>query len=420
VDISTLRFCELHLLRDRHEPAEQMRRLDDRCPMTPNPSHEFAFRCAAADERDRMISNPGLPERNAERPETSRVWRELGEIAAEERVLRGESLLVQGIAGTGKTTYIQGIAERLRCAGKRVDVISKTHTASRRAGGVTADHWVRRHILHGSASCDYLWVDEVSQIDIGLLNQIAKLHWAGVKFLLSGDFHQFPPISNNWRGSPVPEDALERSSLLHTLSDGNRCTLTECRRGDRKLFDFYSSLIPGGSRADLPVQACVAQAKAVFRSSAPARWNLVISHRRRCLINGARNRAEAPPGAVLLEVSGRRARGNGAQSMLLWPGIQLFGCTSAARAVRNGCLYTVESIDPGAQTLVIEGVGSLTFDQARAWLRLSYAQTYASCQGTEFADSVCLWDTAHKHFGRRHLFVGLSRAKVNATVSLRD
>ena len=106
--------------------------------------------------------------------------------------------------------------------------------------------------------------------------------------------------------------------------------------------------------------------------------------------------------------------------MLIWPGIQLFGCTSAARAVRNGCLYTVESIDPGGQPLVLEGVGSLTFDQARAWLRLSYAQTYASCQGTEFADSVCLWDTAHKHFGRRHLFVGLSRAKVNATVSLRD
>jgi hypothetical protein len=275
-------------------------------------------------------------------------------------------------------------------------------------------------VLHGSASCDYLWIDEVSQVDIGLLNQIAKLHWAGVKFILSGDFHQFPPICNHWRGSPVPEDALERSSLLHTLAGGNRCTLTECRRGDRKLFDFYSSLIPGGSRAELPVPLCVAQAKAVFRSNAPARWNLVISHRRRCLINAERNRAEAPPGAVLLEVSGRRARGNGAQSMLLWPGIQLFGCTSAAKSIRNGCLYTVESVDASAQTLVLEGVGSVTFDQARAWLRLSYAQTFASCQGTEFADSLCLWDCAHRHFSRKHLFVGLSRARVNATVSLRD
>jgi hypothetical protein len=38
-------------------------------------------------------------------------WRDLEEVAAEERVLRGESLLVLGIAGTGKTHYVQGIAE---------------------------------------------------------------------------------------------------------------------------------------------------------------------------------------------------------------------------------------------------------------------------------------------------------------------
>jgi hypothetical protein len=180
VELTTLRLCELHLLRDRHEPAERMIRLDERFSVTPNPSHEFAFPCASAEERDRMISDPGLPERKAERPETATVWRDLGEVEAEEAVLRGESLLLIGIAGTGKTFRAQGIAERLRCAGKRVDVISKTHTASRRAGGQTADHWVRRHILNGSASCDYLWVDEVSQVDIGLLSQIAKLHWEDV------------------------------------------------------------------------------------------------------------------------------------------------------------------------------------------------------------------------------------------------
>ena len=88
--------------------------------------------------------------------------------------------------------------------------------------------------------------------------------------------------------------------------------------------------------------------------------------------------------------------------------------------MRNGCLYTVESVDAEAQTMVVDGVGSLTFDQAKAWLRLSHAQTYASCQGTEFADSLCLWDCAHKHFTRKHLCVGLSRARVNAIVSLRD
>jgi hypothetical protein len=180
VELFELRYNDLHLLRDLHEPAEHMWRLDDRCTVTPNPSQEPVLRCATAEERDRMISDPGLPERKAEKPDTHMAWRDLGEVDAEERVLRGESLLVLGIAGVGKTHFLQGVVERLRHGGKRVNIISKTHTASGRAGGATADHWVRRHVLHSSASCDYLWIDEVSQVDIGLLNQIAKLHWAGV------------------------------------------------------------------------------------------------------------------------------------------------------------------------------------------------------------------------------------------------
>jgi hypothetical protein len=88
--------------------------------------------------------------------------------------------------------------------------------------------------------------DEASQVDIGLLTQLAKLCWAGVHFLLSGDFTQFAPICNKWRGSPVPDDVLERSALLHTMAGGSRCTLTECRRGDRKLFDFTAPASPAG------------------------------------------------------------------------------------------------------------------------------------------------------------------------------
>ena len=44
-------------------------------------------------------------------------------------------------------------------------------------------------------------------------------------------------------------------------------------------------------------------------------------------------------------------------------------------------------------------------------LRLSYAQTYASCQGTEFEGTLRLHDTQSRHYTRRHLFVALSRAK---------
>ena len=43
--------------------------------------------------------------------------------------------------------------------------------------------------------------------------------------------------------------------------------------------------------------------------------------------------------------------------------------------------------------------------------RLSHTQTYASCQGTEFHESLTLWELGHRKFAARHLFVGISRAQ---------
>jgi hypothetical protein len=106
--------------------------------------------------------------------------------------------------------------------------------------------------------------------------------------------------------------------------------------------------------------------------------------------------------------------------MLIWPGLQLIGSVSAEKkGVRNGCLYTVASV--GSETVHLEGLeASFTYDQVKLWLRLSYAQTYASCQGTEFSGPLRLWDVTHKFFSRRHLFVGLSRATLGAFIGLRD
>jgi hypothetical protein len=97
VELSSLRFRHLHELRERYEPAEKMRRLVAHCAMTPNASHEPVFRCAAAEDKDRMHTEPRLPERNAEPPHTAMHKCDLDEAAAEDRVLAGESLLVLGV-----------------------------------------------------------------------------------------------------------------------------------------------------------------------------------------------------------------------------------------------------------------------------------------------------------------------------------
>ncbi len=392
--------------------------------LTQIPSTEHPFRQAAATEGDRLTGGCG----GNFCPWTAiqlqpRDYRDCSPEEGERRVLGGESLLVLGIAGVGKTHYCRGVVERLRAAGEKVDIISKTHIASRRAGGVTADHWVRRNVVNGSPKCTVLWIDEISQIDVGLLLQICKLTYAGnIRFLLSGDFNQFAPIGNNYRGTPVPEDAVQRSNLLHTMTSGNRVVLTECRRSDRELFDFYASLVGGCSKSTTPLHEVVQQAKARFSFAGFCPHNLVISHRKRIALNRQINQQLAPTlGVVRLEVHGRPVRGNSAQTMLLWPGIQLLGAVpTERRGIRNGCLYTVAEI--GDDTVRLEELGgaTFTFDQVKSWLRLSYAQTYASVQGTEFDAPLRLHDVGHCFFTRRHLFVGLSRARAARDVSVVD
>ena len=103
--------------------------------------------------------------------------------------------------------------------------------------------------------------------------------------------------------------------------------------------------------------------------------------------------------------------------MLLWPGIVLIGCLAVSKhGIQNGVLFTVESVT--RETVVLASGMSLTHSHAKSCLRLSFAQTYASCQGSEFDGPLRLHDTSHKFFSLKHFFVGLSRAKLAAEVGL--
>ncbi len=206
--------------------------------------------------------NPGLPKRNASYTHTRDVMRELDQEEAMRRVLAGESLLIEGIAGTGKSYFAQQLVQSLRAQGKSVAIISKTHTASSRIGGCTADHWVRRHILNGAATVDVLWVDECYQLETNLWSQLNRL--SGRQFILSGDPNQFAPLFDSWRGVAVAEDAFQRSNLLLTLCGCNRLTLTQCRRSDGELVAWYSSLIHGGARFEQPLGAVLSEARALL------------------------------------------------------------------------------------------------------------------------------------------------------------
>ena len=100
--------------------------------------------------------------------------------------LAGNSLLLTGLPGTGKTYLARTIVARLREQGEAVHLVSKTHCSAQNLGlgAQTADHWVRRYVRGGSAQkLDWLVVEEITQLDMALWADLACVGLNDVKRL---------------------------------------------------------------------------------------------------------------------------------------------------------------------------------------------------------------------------------------------
>jgi hypothetical protein len=289
-----------------------------------------------------------------------------------------------------------------------VDVIAKTHCAVQNVGcdAVTADHWVRKHVRAGGSHCHVLVIEEVSMIDVQLWADISLVRMTGTQIICCGDFGQYQAVAESWCGCPVSEGSLENSHMLLEMCDGNRLTLTENKRSDAKLFDFYTGLRCGMADAR-DLQGALTDARRLFPANDGTTrpdFTLTMSHKRRVVINRQQNQLLKPSDATFIRAPVATRAGNQPQSMWIWPGMQLIG---AGGKCLKGLFYTVETIMD--DVLFLNTGQKLTRGECVRSLRLAYALTYASCQGLTLKGRVRL-ETDSPNMTLRHLYVGISRA----------
>ena len=187
-----------------------------------------------------------------------------------EIMLSGDSVLLTGPAGAGKTFVLNQFVKLSKHAGKHVSITATTGLAATHLGGSTIHSWsgmgihdnlqpgfvehmskTRKEII---SSTDVLIIDEISMLHdfrLDMIDEICRLvrkvdePFGGIQVIMSGDFFQLPPIN---RGDSRAGGFVVNSDVWQEL-DPTICYLSEQhRQDDEELLDILNAIRAGDVR----------------------------------------------------------------------------------------------------------------------------------------------------------------------------
>lgn len=187
-----------------------------------------------------------------------------------EIMLAGQSVLLTGPAGAGKTYVLNQFIKFAKSEGKHVSVTATTGLAATHLGGTTIHSWsgigVQDYLPSGFADhiakgrreiiekTDVLVIDEISMLHdfrLDMVDEACRLvrgvdePFGGIQLIMSGDFFQLPPIN---RGDSRAGGFVVNSQVWQEL-DPVICYLAEQhRQDDEKLLDILNALRAGDIR----------------------------------------------------------------------------------------------------------------------------------------------------------------------------
>ena len=187
-----------------------------------------------------------------------------------EIMLSGESVLLTGPAGAGKTFVLNQFIKLAKADGKHVSVTATTGLAATHLGGTTIHSWsgigvsdflpqgFADHVAKGRREIiektDVLIIDEISMLHdyrLDMVDEACRLvrrkdePFGGIQVIMSGDFFQLPPIN---RGDSRAGGFVVHSNVWQEL-DPSVCYLQEQhRQDDELLLDILNALRAGEIR----------------------------------------------------------------------------------------------------------------------------------------------------------------------------
>ena len=360
-------------------------------------------------------------------------------------------LLITGGPGTGKTTIVNGILSLLGHMGLKCLLAAPTGRAAKRLTEVTGEEASTIHRLLEAGidpntglmifnrdedqplKADAIIVDEMSMVDVRLLDSLLRAIPAGKRLILVGDPDQLPPV-----GPGFPFGDMLRSNMLPTVrltdifrqaqeslivTNAHRINagqMPELRRVDK---DFFFMRRPSEEAlAQLICDLCATRLPG--KMGIPADQIQVLSPTRKgpagtVNLNKLLQKALNPPSP------GKKERQHGDFSFregdrvmqirnnydIMWK-----KCDGSAigAGVFNGDIGTITAIDPQAETVTV------VFDEREAEydfsmlneLEPAYAMTVHKSQGSEYrAVILAAWNGSPYLLSRSVLYTAVTRAR---------
>ncbi|HWT40458.1 MAG TPA: PIF1 family ATP-dependent DNA helicase [Dongiaceae bacterium] len=195
----------------------------------------------------------------------------MNQALALEIMLSGESVLLTGPAGAGKTYVLNQFIKFAKHEGKHVSVTATTGLAATHLGGTTIHAWAgigvsdfipngfAEHIAKGRREIiektDVLIIDEISMLHdyrLDMVDEVCRLvrkepelPFGGIQIIMSGDFFQLPPVN---RGDSRQGSFVVNANVWQEL-DPVICYLEEQhRQDDETLLEILNAIRAGDVR----------------------------------------------------------------------------------------------------------------------------------------------------------------------------
>lgn len=385
---------------------------------------------------------------------------EMQSLALKEAVRSG-LLVVTGGPGTGKTTTINTIIKYFEMEGMDIFLGAPTGRAAKRMsettgfeartihrmlelnGGVDGGDAGFSKNVDNPLECDVIIIDEMSMVDISLMNALLKAIVAGTRLILVGDVNQLPSVGPGC----VLKDIIDAGTFpvvkltkifrqasqsdiivnAHKINNGDQVTL------DNKSMDFFFLKRYDADKIINVTIQLIAQKLPKFVDATPFDIQVLTPMRKGLLgverLNGILQQYLNPPergkkekehtGGIFRE--GDKVMQTKNNYQLEWEISSKFGLTiDKGLGVFNGDMGVIREINDFAETLSIEfeegKIVEYSFKNIEE-LELAYAITIHKSQGSEYpAVVIPLLNGPRMLMNRNLLYTAVTRARKCVTL----